>query len=587
MLDFPVVVSPEMSTRLAVALLPIPTAARGRPRRSPSVSRAPRGVAHPAPLASSRPTASATAERGFPVPPGPGPPPASPWRPKLAAALLSGAAALAHACNPPSAFARADPRPIPTTTTGTSLILPVPPAASFIMPDLNVHAADADARSPAVPTPTPPPRKKMNAFVRDATRRVAPSVVRIDVDFRPDAIDRDLLPDPPGVGDRRPPRSHRVRHGQGCGVVYDQRRGLVITNAHVVEGRGRVRVTFTDGRARDGVVVGVDHLTDVAVVRVPPERGLAFPEAPTLGDSSTLEVGDWVIALGNPFGLDNTITLGIVSNLRRTSAELGIPDRRVDFVQTDCAINPGNSGGPLMNEFGEVIAMNTAVRADAEGIGFAIPINDVRKVVEQLAEGRRVPHPRLGVQMVTLDEDGIGTRERERDRDDDARSFEPASRGVLMLRVFPDLPAAAAGIRAGDVCVAVDGVTVEDAEQIQRAVADAEPGQTMTLTVARGDARANVDVRVADSKLDVDRDGARVGVGGDGSEFAGGEAAERLGDDDDVTSSNPAGEIAKEGVVPVTGERSERTREKFSSPPGMGLHPRSYEDVGRSAARAA
>ena len=137
-----------------------------------------------------------------------------------------------------------------------------------------------------------------------------------------------------------------------------------------------------------------------------PRARARIPEAPTLGDSSTLEVGDWVIALGNPFGLDNTITLGIVSNLRRTSAELGIPDRRVDFVQTDCAINPGNSGGPLMNEFGEVIAMNTAVRADAEGIGFAIPINDVRKVVEQLAEGRRVPHPRLGVQMVTLDEDG-------------------------------------------------------------------------------------------------------------------------------------------------------------------------------------
>ena len=158
----------------------------------------------------------------------------------------------------------------------------------------------------------------------------------------------------------------------------------------------------------------------------------------------------------------------------------------------------------------------------------------------------------------------------------------------MMLRVFPDLPAAAAGIRAGDVCVAVDGVTVEDAEQIQRAVADAEPGQTMTLTVARGDARANVDVRVSDSKLDVDRDGARVGVGGDGSEFARGEAAERLGDDDDVAGSNPAaGGIAKGGLDPVAGEGSERTREKFASPPGMGLHPRSYGDVGRSTARAA
>ena len=578
-------------THHAVALGPIPAAARGRPRRSPSASRAPRGVARPAPLASSRPTASATTPpRVPPEPLGPGPPPASPWRPKLAAALLSGAAALAHACHPPSASARADPRPIPTTTTGSSFSLPVPPAASFLMPDLNVHAADdVDPRSPAVPAPAaaPSPRKKMNAFVRDAARRVAPSVVRIDVDFQPDAIDRDLLPDPPGVGDRRLAPYLGVRHGQGCGVVYDQRRGLVITNAHVVEGRGRVRVTFTDGRARDGVVVGVDHLTDVAVVRVPPSRGLAFPEAPTLGDSRTLEVGDWVIALGNPFGLDNTITLGIVSNLRRTSAELGIPDRRVDFVQTDCAINPGNSGGPLVNEFGEVIAINTAIRADAEGIGFAIPINDVRKVVEQLAEGRRVPHPRLGVQMVTLGEGGFGTRERDPHRDDDATSSKPASRGVLMLRVFPGSPAAAAGIRAGDVCVAVDGVTAEDAEQIQRAVADAEPGRTMTLTVARGDARATLDVRVVESELETDTKGARVGVGGDGSEVARGEAAERLGEDDDVAGSNPAGGIAKEGVVPVAGKGSERTRDKFASPPGMGLHPKSYGDVGRSAARAA
>jgi S1-C subfamily serine protease len=197
--------------------------------------------------------------------------------------------------------------------------------------------------------------------------------------------------------------------------VVDGVRGHVLTNAHVVAGARRVRVTFTDGRTLEARVLGVDAVTDLALLELqttPIESASHFahdarigaqalPAAP-LGDSRALEVGDWVVAVGNPFGLDNSVTLGIVSALRRTAAEVGIPDKRLDFIQTDAAINPGNSGGPLVNEFGEVVGISTAIRADAEGIGFAIPINTAKRVVETLAAGRPVQHPYLGIQVCVV-----------------------------------------------------------------------------------------------------------------------------------------------------------------------------------------
>jgi hypothetical protein len=173
-----------------------------------------------------------------------------------------------------------------------------------------------------------------------------------------------------------------------------------------------MRVTFTDGRTFEARLLGSDDVTDLALLAVVPPRApagaaaedvadaiaaLALPQAP-LGDSPCLDVGDWVVAVGNPVGLDSSVTLGIVSALRRSAAEVGIPDKRLDFIQTDAAINPGNSGGPLVNEFGEVVGISTAIRADAEGIGFAIPINTAKGVAAALAEGRPVQHPYLGIQ---------------------------------------------------------------------------------------------------------------------------------------------------------------------------------------------
>ena len=282
-------------------------------------------------------------------------------------------------------------------------------------------------------------------------------------------------------------------------MVIDSENGLIVTNAHVIGRRGVVRVTLANGRSVPGDVVGVDALTDIALVRCrveAPERAedapasavapLSLPAAPPLGDSAALEVGDWVIALGNPFGLDNTITLGIVSNLRRTSSDLGISDRRVDFLQTDCAINPGNSGGPLVNEFGEVVAITAAVRADAEGIGFAIPVNEVRRVVGLLAAGKTVAHAHVGVRMVDA--------ETPRRRDDDAAK----RAGAVIVEVVPDSPAFLAGARAGDVCVAMEGEPLADAAQVRAKVEALLPGEPLTLTIARGERLLDLEMRAAD-----------------------------------------------------------------------------------------
>ena len=209
---------------------------------------------------------------------------------------------------------------------------------------------------PAAPAPLPPAVAAPHSFVAEAARRVGPAVVRIDTErdvvrqsFDPAMLDpllRDLFGDSAG--------SLRER-GQGSGVVIDAGKGLVLTNAHVVDQVDGVAVTLADGRQLDGTVVGSDPVTDLAVVRLSGRERL---QAAPLGDSEALEVGDWAIALGSPYGLERTVTLGIVSSLHRDINSLGFSDKRLDLIQTDAAINPGNSGGPLINASGEVIGIN-------------------------------------------------------------------------------------------------------------------------------------------------------------------------------------------------------------------------------------
>lgn len=329
------------------------------------------------------------------------------------------------------------------------------------------------------------------SFVAAAVERVGPAVVRIDTErtvavnptpffddpFFQEFFGRDVFP--------RLPQEFR-QHGQGSGFITD-RDGLILTNAHVVSGANEVIVTLRDGRTFTGKVQGVDEPSDLAVVKI---NGSNLPVAP-LGSSANVQVGDWAIAVGNPLGLDNTVTLGIISTLNRTSSQVGIPDKRLDFLQTDAAINPGNSGGPLLNQRGEVIGINTAIRADAQGIGFAIPIDKAKQIKDILARGERVPHPYIGIRMVTL------TPEIARQFNENPNSpvTAPEMNGVLVIQVVPESPAAKGGIRRGDVITAANDKPINTAEQLQDAVEAAKINQPLRLKIRRGEQTQEITVR--------------------------------------------------------------------------------------------
>lgn len=340
-----------------------------------------------------------------------------------------------------------------------------------------------------------PQTKQSNSFVTAAVNRVGPAVVRIDTER---TVSRRLDPffDDPffrrffGEDFTAQPRQELLR-GQGSGFIIDKG-GIILTNAHVVNQADKVMVTLKDGRSFEGQVRGVDEITDLAVVKINAlDRDL--PVA-SLGDSSQVQVGDWAIAVGNPLGLDNTVTLGIVSTLHRSSTEVGVPDKRLDFIQTDAAINPGNSGGPLLNEYGEVIGINTAIRADAMGIGFAIPINKAKEISVVLARGQKVPHPYIGVQMITL------TPELAKQNNDDPNTpfTIPEVKGVLVMKVLPNTPAATGGLRKGDAIVEIDGTPVTSAESLQNIVESSRVGQVLNLVVRRASETLRLSVRTGE-----------------------------------------------------------------------------------------
>jgi len=358
------------------------------------------------------------------------------------------------------------------------------PPAALLPPPAPEGPGLAFAAPPFSPAP--------HSFVAAAVRQVAPAVVRIDTErtvardpFDPTILDpllRDLFGDPgPGLRER----------GQGSGVVIDAGRALVLTNAHVVDQVDGVTVTLADGRQLDGSVLGADPVTDLALVHLAERKGLR--SAP-LGDSEQLEVGDWAIALGTPYGLERTVTLGIVSSLHRDINSLGFSDKRLDLIQTDAAINPGNSGGPLINAAGEVVGINTLVRSGpGAGLGFAIPINLARRVASQLADGGTVVHPYLGLQLVPL----TARVARENNRDPDALLQLPERDGALVQRVLPDSPAEAAGLRRGDLVVSVADRVVNNPAVLLQQVEASELGQPLPLTVLRGQKELRLSIRPA------------------------------------------------------------------------------------------
>ncbi|MEO1003054.1 MAG: trypsin-like peptidase domain-containing protein [Cyanobacteria bacterium J06638_7] len=325
------------------------------------------------------------------------------------------------------------------------------------------------------------------SFVAAAVRRTSPAVVTIDTErtvavagqrgvpssLFNDPIFRQFFGLPQQAQPSRP--SQRTERGQGSGFIF-QADGLVLTNAHVVERSDRVTVGLLDGRSVEGTVVGLDRLTDLAVVRI--EGKGPWPVAP-LGDSDRLEVGEWAIAVGNPYGLDNTVTMGIISNLNRNAAKLGITDRRLDLIQTDAAINPGNSGGPLLNADGEVIGINTLVRTGpGAGLGFAIPINRARDIARQLVASGSVSHPVIGIGLDAV-------------RPGEVRGVD---RGVRVASVVANSPAQRAGLRQGDVVVAADGQPMLEPSQLVAAVEKAGVGGRLSLSINRQGEMLRLDV---------------------------------------------------------------------------------------------
>jgi serine protease Do len=262
------------------------------------------------------------------------------------------------------------------------------------------------------------------------------------------------------------PKGEPPHRGVGSGVIVDSR-GFVLTNHHVIEHADEIDLTLTDGRTFTGTVIGRDPKTDLAVVKVDADQDLP---AATLGDSDKIKVGQWAVAIGNPFGLGHSLTVGVISGVGR--GELGLSTFE-DFIQTDASINPGNSGGPLLNIRGEVIGINTAINPVGRGIGFAIPINMAKEVMQQLVENGRVVRGYLGVVIQTLSPELAG-------------KFDVAENGgVLVGDILRGSPAESAGLKRGDVILDFAGRPVHKMQELQRLVAGTRPGTPVRLTVLR------------------------------------------------------------------------------------------------------
>ncbi len=329
---------------------------------------------------------------------------------------------------------------------------------------------------------------------RAVARLVSPSVVNIRATGEIAAAELDSFhpsfPLPFGDDGGEARGARRIpQTGEGSGVVYSAD-GYILTNHHVVRGADRIEVRTAEGRELPARVVGLDPKTDLAVLRVDAvAAGDLLPAE--LGRSSEVAVGDWVVAIGSPFGLKQTVTAGIVSGIGR--AGVGISDYE-DFIQTDAAINPGNSGGPLVDLRGRVIAINTAIASRTggfQGVGFAIPIDMARAVADQLIAGGRVRRGWLGVSIQAIDSDRA------------RRLGLPDTRGALVGGVLDDGPAAGAGLRAGDVILAVDGEAVDSPNALRNRIAARRPESEVEIAIHRDGGRKEIVVRLGELPDDV------------------------------------------------------------------------------------
>ena len=256
----------------------------------------------------------------------------------------------------------------------------------------------------------------------------------------------------------------KIEQSQGSGFIFED--GLVMTNAHVIKGSEKLIVGLSNGKKLKATLVGQDFLTDLAVLKL--EGKGPWPKA-TLGDSTKIKVGDWAIAVGNPFGLENTVTLGIISNLKRNVTQLGIYDKKFELIQTDAAINPGNSGGPLLNSNGDVIGINTLIRSGpGAGLSFAIPINKAKEIAFQLIKNGKVIHPMIGVSLI------------------DEISLETNKGKVKVGYVVPNSPAQISGIKINDLIVKVGRVDIQNSSDVINAISKNGINKSINITLKRG-----------------------------------------------------------------------------------------------------
>jgi S1-C subfamily serine protease len=361
------------------------------------------------------------------------------------------------------------------------------PAAPSPTASSGLNAPIAFRESPTA-APTPAVDRNSHNFIAAAVERVGPAVVRIDSSRKVSSSLPDTLENPLKrfFGEDDSPPQDRIEQGTGSGFIVSKD-GHLITNAHVVEGVDTVTVTLKDGRTFNGKVVGVDSVTDVAAVKI---EAASLPTV-TLGNVKSLVPGQWAIAIGNPLGLDNTVTAGIISATGRSSSQVGIPDRRVRFIQTDAAINPGNSGGPLLNDRGEVVGINTAIRANAQGLGFAIPIDTGWRIAQQLFDKGKAEHPYLGIQMVDLTpelRDKIN-------QDPEVGLKVSADKGVLVIQVMQGAPAATAGLRSGDIIVKINNTPVVTASDVQEQVESSSVGNVVAVEVRRNNETKQLQIK--------------------------------------------------------------------------------------------
>ena len=294
------------------------------------------------------------------------------------------------------------------------------------------------------------------SFITSAIEKAGPSVVTIEnqrlVKRKVISKESSILLDPyfeRFFGIRLPKEMEpRIEQSQGSGFIFAD--GLVITNAHVVSNSDKIIIGLTDGRKFKGQVIGEDSISDLAIVKLLGQG--PWPKA-ILGNSNQIKVGDWAIAVGNPFGLENTVTLGIISNLNRNVSQLGIYDKRFNLIQTDAAINPGNSGGPLLNANGEVVGINTLIRSGpGAGLSFAIPINKAQEIAKQLIKTGKVTHPMIGISLIN------------------ELSATKNENKVKVGYVVPNSPAAKSGVLIGDIIIKIDQSDIKKSSDVINAI---------------------------------------------------------------------------------------------------------------------